>query len=249
MSVLEAGPKAKYLNRKWQVNAKHALYSNTGKFYRELTEFPGALFDDHGYIKFETETEFRDCPQLRIGKRVNVDKGGIAAIFGYVQKDDSNEYSSAVDGLIENPNDAPNIYQLVRARGDVQRAFKSALLRIYSSKCAFCGLSFESSLEGAHVKPWSEAKPYEQIDPRNGVLLCATHHRMFDGSGEITITSSYRIAYFDPLMKERRYTVADKALTVDLHGKLITRPKNRQLWPTKDFLASRHDSDGWDGTI
>ena len=49
-----------------------------------LKRFPGAYFDASGYVVFETEEEYRNAPQLNIGKRVNVD-GGISSMPQYVR--------------------------------------------------------------------------------------------------------------------------------------------------------------------
>jgi hypothetical protein len=70
------------LNEEWGVGARHALYHKQGVFYMPLELFPGAYFDQNGYILFRTEHEFKNCPHLRIGKRVNV-RGGISRIPGY----------------------------------------------------------------------------------------------------------------------------------------------------------------------
>lgn len=74
------------LNRKWSVNAQHALYREDGRWYHVLERFPGVLFDAHGYIVFQTEREFRNCSYLSISDEVNVsDPKGISAIPGYVR--------------------------------------------------------------------------------------------------------------------------------------------------------------------
>jgi 5-methylcytosine-specific restriction enzyme A len=70
------------LNRVWGVNARHALYHKDGTWYERLERFPGALFDTDGYVLFETEDAFVNCPYLRITEQVNV-PGGIAHIPGY----------------------------------------------------------------------------------------------------------------------------------------------------------------------
>ena len=74
----------KYLNRKWKVGARHALYHQAGHWYDHLKRFPGALFDAHGYVVFETEEAYKQCSQLRHGKQLNV-TGGVSSIFGYVK--------------------------------------------------------------------------------------------------------------------------------------------------------------------
>jgi len=72
------------LNREWKVNARHALYRQDGRWYHQLEQFPGALFDDRGYILFRTRDEYLRCRYLAIGDEVNV-RRGISAIPGYVR--------------------------------------------------------------------------------------------------------------------------------------------------------------------
>jgi hypothetical protein len=71
-----------YLNRKWNVNALHALYHYEGTFYEKLKKFPGALFDPNGYILFKTEQEYLNSHYLKIGKKLNV-HSTISSIPGY----------------------------------------------------------------------------------------------------------------------------------------------------------------------
>jgi hypothetical protein len=68
----------------WKIPAEHVLYREDGTFYMPLERFPGALCDANGYILFKTERDYKECPQLRIGVRVDVPKG-IAQIPGYVR--------------------------------------------------------------------------------------------------------------------------------------------------------------------
>lgn len=72
------------LNRKWGVNARHALYREDGKFYMNLKYFPGALFDAKGYVVFGTEQEYLQSPYIHHGIRVNIPQG-ISTISGYVK--------------------------------------------------------------------------------------------------------------------------------------------------------------------
>jgi hypothetical protein len=44
------------LNQECGIGAKHALYRANGTWYHQLTAFPGALVDAHGYI----------CTNLRV---------------------------------------------------------------------------------------------------------------------------------------------------------------------------------------
>jgi 5-methylcytosine-specific restriction protein A len=72
------------LNRRWGVGARHALYREDGSWYHHLNEFPGALFDAHGYVVFKTEAEYFSSPYLQHGEELHV-PGGITSIPGYIR--------------------------------------------------------------------------------------------------------------------------------------------------------------------
>lgn len=75
------------LNRKWQTGAKHALYRKDGTWYHVLKRFPGVMFDEGGYVLFETERDYRECYGLVVGTRSDwaVVEGGISTLKGYVR--------------------------------------------------------------------------------------------------------------------------------------------------------------------
>jgi len=73
-----------HLNEIWKIGAEQARFREIGNFYMPLNRFPGALRDSSGYIPFKTETAYRNCSYLRIGRRVSVSKG-ISKIPGYVR--------------------------------------------------------------------------------------------------------------------------------------------------------------------
>ncbi len=81
-----AVPIGRHLNVAWGVNARHALYREDGRWYHQLTRFPGALFDANGYIRFATEQAYKSCSHLSFGQDLHVlDPRGIASIPGYVK--------------------------------------------------------------------------------------------------------------------------------------------------------------------
>jgi hypothetical protein len=85
--------KAPYLNGIWAIGAAQARYRDDGRWYATLSSFPAALIDAHGYVRFETEQEYRNSPYLSIRKQITVRKSGISAIPGYVLVDKSDETS------------------------------------------------------------------------------------------------------------------------------------------------------------
>jgi hypothetical protein len=58
-----------------------------------------------------------------------------------------------------------------------QTRFKYQVLRRYGAKCAACDIAVPQLLDAAHLCP---KKANGSDDPRNGLVLCASHHRAFD---------------------------------------------------------------------
>lgn len=79
--------------------------------------------------------------------------------------------------------------------------FRNAVLDAYRERCAVCGLHVRALLDAAHVDGDRDPKP--SVDVREGIALCATHHRAFDASllrydDDYTI----RVASADPMLLE-----------------------------------------------
>jgi hypothetical protein len=69
-------------------------------------------------------------------------------------------------------------FQLVKARAQ-QREFRRKVLATQGRHCSVCDLDVEVAIEAAHVVP----KEHNGSDEaRNGIALCASHHRMFDAN-------------------------------------------------------------------
>ncbi|UAJ09559.1 HNH endonuclease [Glacieibacterium megasporae] len=66
-----------------------------------------------------------------------------------------------------------------------QSKFRSDVLSKQGAKCAVCDFCVPEGLDAAHVAPKSALG---SNDPRNGLVLCALHHRLFDRG----------LFYFDP---------------------------------------------------
>ena len=80
------------LSRKYSVDAKQSLYSQTGTWYGHPSKFPVALWDQHGYIVFHTKEDYWISPYLRRGKQLGVPNGGISSIPGYMRVINSGEH-------------------------------------------------------------------------------------------------------------------------------------------------------------
>jgi len=57
------------LARFYQLGVRSAYYHNNGNWYWNLEQFPGAYFDDHGCVVFETKADYFGCVYLSIGPR------------------------------------------------------------------------------------------------------------------------------------------------------------------------------------
>ena len=58
-----------------------------------------------------------------------------------------------------------------------QQRFKLQVFQRYGPRCAVCGMTVRELLEAAHIRP---KRLRGSDDPRNGIVLCANHHRAFD---------------------------------------------------------------------
>lgn len=76
--------KAKQIESIVRTGANHVLYRKDGGWYHHLEEFPGALFDNSGYMIFNTKEEYESNPFLRHRQDLNV-KLGISSIPGYIK--------------------------------------------------------------------------------------------------------------------------------------------------------------------
>jgi putative restriction endonuclease len=68
-----------------------------------------------------------------------------------------------------------SIDQVVRVERDPR--FKFQVIKRHAGKCVVTGLSVIEMLDGAHVVPVADGG---SDDPRNGLLLSASHHRAYD---------------------------------------------------------------------
>lgn len=162
--------------------------------------------------------------------------------FSYAQNGDTE--ISLAKKLLKSPRMSAEIYSKIKVRGYAQMIFRRALLIAYESRCGFCGMTFEEVLDAAHIIPWSIATPAQRIDPSNGLLLCSTHHGLFD-AGMMTVDRANRVRYFDPTGKEGEYTNADRRLTIDLDGRKAFMPMDARCWPSEQSLNYLEKDVGW----
>lgn len=181
-------------------------------------------------------------------------ESGMVAVWKYDWRNKENpfEYSahgasfdSLVADLTASPDDAAEVYALVKTRGVRHLLFRSAVFKAYSWRCAFSGIQFSEVLEAAHIVPWANSTPQQRMDVRNGLVLTSLHHKMFD-RGLITITTNYHIEYYDPKCIDREYSELERTLTVDLHGKHIHVPRLLKHRPLPQNIAQHHQIADWE---
>lgn len=150
--------------------------------------------------------------------------------FGGFRNNDTIASLSTV--LLKDPDQAKRIYAQVRVRGSIQAIFRKQLLNAYNNKCSICELSLIEALEAAHIVPWGQASDEERISLKNGILLCANHHRLFD-KGVIRITE-------DRVIQHMRESCDDYT---QFHGKSLKLPKKEEQWPSEGCLQKRFEFD------
>ena len=73
--------------------------------------------------------------------------------------------------------DIEYIERTAQARKRDQIKFRREVLGRYGSQCVLCDVSSPALLDAAHIKPHGQGGT---DDPRNGLMLCPTHHRALD---------------------------------------------------------------------
>ncbi|RXF72944.1 HNH endonuclease [Hansschlegelia zhihuaiae] len=115
------------------------------------------------------------------------------------------------------------VAEVVRRRG--QPVFRARLLEAYEGKCAISGCDAPEALEAAHIARYTGTA---SNDPRNGLLLRADLHNLFD-LGLLAVDPNGFVVIADAL---RGTTYADFA------GRPITRPAAQALTPSPQSLAA-----------
>jgi putative restriction endonuclease len=102
-----------------------------------------------------------------------------------------------------------------------QARFRDAVLRAYRERCAVCELRIRPLLDAAVLDGEST------LDVRNGLCLCATHHRAFD-AGVLGYDREY-IVRIDT--GERTIGDGERAMLLAFDGKRLSLPADERLWP------------------
>ncbi len=187
-----------HLNDEWGIGAAHTRYREDGEWYHQLERFPGAYCDANGYVVFETEAEYRSCPQLQIRKDVHV-PSGIKSIPGYVQVEDSRRirrHAVVMDtskprrgGATPLQFSEGAINEIIVELRERDPKLKTAALERYGITCAVCEFNFgefygdlgEGYIELHHLEPISVGERQSTVE--DVAVVCANCHRMLHRRG------------------------------------------------------------------
>ena len=162
---------------------------------------------------------------------------------------EENPFSFAVSGTVENkiihdlvsnPSTANDIYARVRVRGIAQSIFRQALLNVYNSSCAVCGLTYPIALEATHIIPWSENES-ERLNIKNGLLLCSVHHKLFD-AGAFVINDDYSISVNNNIIEYPAQSNYDHKMLTEFDGGLLNLPQKTQHYPDLRFIQTHRQN-------
>lgn len=110
-------------------------------------------------------------------------------------------------------------YRQVKQRAK-QRRFRQEVMNSQGHACAVCDLAIPSILDAAHIV---EKEKDGTDDPRNGLVLCALHHRMFDRGFFVVHPASLEVSPLPP------YTLAELRITRSDIGHLPNKPHRTAL--------------------
>ncbi len=83
-----------------------------------------------------------------------------------------------------------------------QHRFSFRVFRRYGPQCAVCDVSVMGLLDAAHLRAYRDKG---SDDPRNGLVLCATHHRAFDKRLFTIDPSTLALVICDEDQRRRRW--------------------------------------------
>lgn len=113
-----------------------------------------------------------------------------------------------------------------------QATIKGNALSIYENRCAMCDIDHPALLIARHIIPWSKDQNV-RADPRNVLLLCALHDKLFD-KGLISISKEFTIIASADVSK---YSETHK-IVKEVENKKLRLPKEGKYWPKWSMLST-----------
>lgn len=192
-----------FLNKVLQLGAKHALYREDGKWYHNLTDFPGVLFDKGGYVLFSNKEEYHTNSNLQIRQDLHI-KNGLGSLVEYIHFNNLDKlYIEEIVNLRKSPEKARRIRREIEAILRNQKLVDELKLR-YNNVCQICGTQIKIGAnkyysEVHHI--WPLGKPHNGCDTLdNMVCVCPNCHTLLD----------YKVIYLNKeTFKELKHDIAD----------------------------------------
>lgn len=200
----------KYLNKILSVNAKHALYRDDGKWYHNLTQFPGVLFDKNGYIIFKSEEDYINNPNLQIKKDLHI-TNGIESLANYIKFTEREKelIKGIAFGTKDKDQNEESTIRVIREIEIILRKKKlvDKIKKLYYNTCQLCetqvviGENIYYS-EVHHIIPLG--KPHNGLDDiENMMCVCPNCHIELDFKA---------IPLSQNILKLNRHSISSKSI-------------------------------------
>jgi putative restriction endonuclease len=116
-----------------------------------------------------------------------------------------------------------------------QRRFRELVVGAYKCRCSVCTLRHWQLLDAAHIVPDREERGFAEIP--NGLALCRIHHAAFDAN-ILGVDADHKVHIRADVLEERDGPMLKHGLQ-EMHGLLITVPRDSRLRPKRDYLEER----------
>ena len=188
---------AKELCKRWNLKVKHQLYRKDGTWYHLLTVFPGALLDESGYMLFETEHGYLNCPGLIIGK--NKEKNwancpnGISTLSGYIRMIENYELVPLAEELHDKTYPEGASKKIIVNAYERNPKARAECIKIHGTRCAVCDFDFgkfygshgEGFIHVHHLKSLSKIDGSYKVNPKTDLRpVCPNCHAMLHRNKE-----------------------------------------------------------------
>lgn len=206
-----------YLNKILSIDAKHALYREDGKWYHNLTRFPGVLFDKNGFVTFYKEDDYLLNPSLQIKKDFHI-TDDIENLANYLKFSKREKELIIGVGFVgeEKANDEEKTIRIIREIEIILRKKKivEKIKKLYNNTCQICGIRIPAGgnnfySEVHHIIPLGN--PHNGKDSLNNMIcVCPNHHVQLDIKS-IALERNHLYLNYHPISKQ----------SIDYHNKLV----------------------------
>lgn len=150
----------------------------------------------------------------------------------------------AVDFDLEDiePKERRQVLQTVNRKIRDAR-FRANVLRAYSHRCCVCGVQLDL-LDAAHIIPVEHQRGTDEI--KNGLSLCALHHRAFDHA-LIGVRTDYTIACSEKEFRRLQsigWHGGESEFKAALRDQILLPPK-KEIYPAPEYLEFGQILRGW----